>query len=44
MTGYGETIKNGKSGDLYIKINVKVLTKISKRAKELLEELKKEGI
>ncbi|MFA6274423.1 MAG: DnaJ C-terminal domain-containing protein, partial [Candidatus Paceibacterota bacterium] len=44
MTGYGEVIKNGKAGDLFIKINVKVPTKISKRAKELLEELKKEGI
>lgn len=44
MTGQGESIKNGKSGDLYIKINVKVPNKISKKAKELLEELKKEGI
>jgi len=44
MTGYGETIKNGKAGDVYIKINVKIPTKISKRAHELLEELKKEGM
>ncbi|MFA6324667.1 MAG: DnaJ domain-containing protein [Candidatus Paceibacterota bacterium] len=44
MTGYGEVIKNGKAGDLYIKINVRVPSKISKKAKELLEELKKEGI
>ena len=44
MTGYGETVKNGKAGDLYIKINVKMPSKISKRAHELLEELKKEGI
>ena len=44
MSGAGEAIKNGKSGDLYIKINVKIPSKISKRAKELLEELKKEGI
>ncbi len=44
MTGYGETIKNGKTGDLYIKINFRVPNKISKRARELLEELKKEGI
>ena len=44
MTGYGETIKNGKAGDLYIKINIKVPSKISKKARELLEELKKEGI
>ena len=44
MVGYGENIKNGKSGDLFIKINVKVPSKISKKARELLEELKKEGI
>ncbi|MFZ2072252.1 MAG: DnaJ domain-containing protein [Minisyncoccia bacterium] len=44
MTGYGEAIKNGKAGDLFIRINVKIPTKISKRAHELLEELKKEGI
>lgn len=44
MTGHGETIKNGKAGDLFIKIHVKVPNKISKRARELLEELKKEGI
>ncbi len=44
MVGAGEAIKNGKSGDLLIKINVKIPSKISKRAKELLEELKKEGI
>ncbi len=44
MTGEGEQIKNGKAGDLYIKINIKVPTKISKKARELLEELKKEGI
>jgi len=44
MNGVGEAIKNGKSGDLYIKISVKIPSKISKRAKELLEELKKEGI
>lgn len=44
MTGYGEEIKNGKTGDLFIKINVKFPHKISKKARELLEELKKEGI
>jgi len=44
MTGHGEEIKNGKAGDLYIKIAVKVPNKISKKARELLEELKKEGI
>jgi curved DNA-binding protein len=44
MTGYGEVIKNGKAGDLYIKIRIKTPSKISKKARELLEELKKEGI
>ncbi len=44
MTGYGEAIKNGKAGDLYIKINFRIPNKISKKARELLEELKKEGI
>ena len=44
MTGHGEIIKNGKAGDLYIKIYIKVPSKISKKAHELLEELKKEGI
>jgi len=44
MIGQGEAVKNGKAGDLYIKINVKIPSKISKKAHELLEELKKEGI
>jgi len=44
MTGAGEAIKNGRAGDLFIKIDVKIPSKISKRARELLEELKKEGI
>ena len=44
MTGYGEAILRGTTGDLYIKIKVKIPTKISKKARELLEELKKEGI
>ena len=44
MTGQGEAIKNGKAGDLYIKINIKMPNKISKRARELLDELKKEGL
>ena len=43
MTGYGEAVKNGKVGDLYIKINVKIPSKISKRARELLESSKKRG-
>jgi len=44
MTGYGEEIKNGKPGDLLIRVNVKFTHKISPKARELLEQLKKEGI
>lgn len=44
MTGAGEAVKGGKTGDLFIKIDVKVPSKVSKKARELLEELKKEGI
>jgi curved DNA-binding protein len=44
MTGYGEEIKNGKPGDLLIRVNVKFPHKISQKARELLEQLKKEGI
>ncbi len=44
MTGYGEAIPRGATGDLFIKIKVKIPSKISKKARELLEELKKEGI
>ncbi len=44
MVGHGETVKDGKAGDLYINIHVKVPHKISKKARELLEELRKEGI
>ncbi len=44
IAGAGEAVKSGKTGDLFIKIDVKIPTKVSKRARELLEELKKEGI
>lgn len=44
LKGAGEAVKGGTTGDLYIKINVKIPSKISKKARELLEELKKEGI
>jgi len=44
MTGYGEAVKNGKNGDLNIIIGIKIPSKISKRAREIIEELKKEGI
>lgn len=44
MRGYGEGIKNGHEGDLYVVIRVSKPRNISKKAKELLEELKKEGL
>jgi len=44
MSGYGEATSKGTTGDLYIKIKIKIPNKISKRAHELIEELKKEGI
>ncbi len=44
MKGKGEAIFKGEAGDLYIKVNIKMPKNISKKAKELLEELKKEGI
>ncbi|MFA5841028.1 MAG: DnaJ domain-containing protein [Candidatus Paceibacterota bacterium] len=44
MTGYGEAASRGTTGNLLIRIRVKIPSKISKKARELLEELKKEGI
>lgn len=44
MTGKGEAVFRGTKGDLYIKINIKIPHKISSKARQLLEELKKEGI
>ena len=43
MTGMGESVKDGKPGDLYINVHVKIPHKVSKKAKELLDELRKEG-
>lgn len=43
-TGKGEAVKNGRTGDLYIKIQITKPRKISDKAKKLLEELKKEGL
>ncbi len=43
MRGYGEGVASGESGDLYITIRVAKPKSLSKRAKELLEELKAEG-
>lgn len=44
MRGYGEGVKNGTTGDLYIIVQIKKPKHITKKAKELLEELKKEGL
>lgn len=44
ITGKGEAVFKGTKGDLYIKVNIKISKNISKKARELLEELKKEGI
>lgn len=42
--GKGEAIFRGQTGDLYIKVNIKLPHKISAKAKELLEKLKEEGL
>ncbi|MHB0978000.1 MAG: DnaJ C-terminal domain-containing protein [Minisyncoccota bacterium] len=44
IKGKGVPQGNGHRGDLYIRINVKLPDKLSKEAKRLVEELKKEGV
>ena len=44
MSGYGEAVQGGASGDLLINLNIKLPSKISTKARELLEKLKEEGI
>lgn len=44
MSGAGEAVFRGTKGDLYIKVNIKIPSKISSKARELLEKLKEEGI
>lgn len=44
IKGKGVPQGNNRRGDLYIRINVKLPDKLSKEAKKLIEELKKEGI
>jgi len=44
IKGKGVPQGNHHRGDLYIRINVKLPDKLSKEAKKLVEELKKEGI
>jgi molecular chaperone DnaJ len=44
VRGKGVPVSKGKRGDLLIKINIKLPNKISRKSRELIEELKKEGI
>ncbi len=41
IKGEGVPVSGGKRGDLYIKVFVKVPSRLTKRGRELLEELKK---
>ena len=43
MRGLGEAVANGESGDLYVTIRIAKNKPLTKKARELLEELKKEG-
>lgn len=44
VRGKGVPVAKGKRGDLLIKLNIKLPTKVSRKSRELIEELKKEGI
>ncbi|MES2416115.1 MAG: DnaJ domain-containing protein [Patescibacteria group bacterium] len=44
INAMGEAVKNGKTGDLYINIKIKKPGKLSKKAIELIEKLKEEGV
>ncbi len=44
VRGKGVPISKNKRGDLLIKLNIKMPSKISRKSRELIEELKKEGI
>ncbi|HTE49001.1 MAG TPA: J domain-containing protein, partial [Candidatus Paceibacterota bacterium] len=44
VRGKGVPIGKNKRGDLLIKLNIKLPTKISRSARAIIEELKKEGI
>src|SRR3989344_5554473 len=44
VKGKGVPVGKGKRGDLLIKLNIKMPTKISRKSRELIEELKKEGV
>ncbi|MDO8659675.1 MAG: molecular chaperone DnaJ [Candidatus Parcubacteria bacterium] len=44
VRGKGVPMGKNKRGDLLIKLNIKLPSKISRKSRELIEELKKEGI
>ncbi|MEX2028885.1 MAG: molecular chaperone DnaJ [Candidatus Paceibacterota bacterium] len=44
VKGRGVPISKGKRGDLLIILNIKLPTKISRKSRELIEQLQKEGI
>lgn len=44
VRGKGVPMGKNKRGDLLIKLNIKMPTKISRKSRELIEELKKDGI
>jgi len=44
VRGKGVPVSKHKRGDLLIKLNIKMPSKISRKSREIIEELKKEGI
>ena len=44
VKGKGVPVSKGKRGDLLIKLNIKLPTKLSNQSRKLIEDLKKEGI
>jgi len=44
VRGKGVPVSKSKRGDLLIKLHIKLPNKLSRRARELTDELKKEGI
>lgn len=44
VRGKGVPYAKGKRGDLLIRLNIKLPNKLSRKSRELIEELKKEGI
>ena len=44
VKGYGVPLSKNKRGDLLIKLKIKLPSKLSRKSREIIEELKKEGI